>query len=119
MNRNSKLTLFSLVMMTIVSVDSIRNLPGTAIFGTSLIFFFIAAVFLFLLPSALISAELSSCHDSPNDTDASGIYYWLKKAFGDRTAVLGIWLQWLENVIWYPAILSFLAGTVGYIINPA
>ncbi len=117
MNRNSKLSLFSLIMMTIVSVDSIRNLPGTAIFGPQLIFFFVAAVFLFLLPSALISAELSSCHDDENSND-TGIYLWLKKAFGDKTAVFGIWFQWLENVIWYPAILSFLAGTVGYIINP-
>lgn len=117
MNKHSKLSLFSLIMMTIVSVDSIRNLPGTAIFGPQLIFFFVAAVFLFLLPSALISAELSSCHDDNSSKDA-GIYLWLKKAFGEEVAVFGIWFQWLENVIWYPAILSFLAGTIGYIINP-
>ena len=28
-------------------------------------------------------------------------------------------MQWIENVIWYPTILSFVAGTIGYLINPA
>ncbi len=28
------------------------------------------------------------------------------------------WFQWIENVIWYPTILSFIAGTIGYLISP-
>src|SRR3990167_3696788 len=47
-----------------------------------------------------------------------GIYIWVREAFGKKAGFLAIWLQWIENVIWYPTILSFVAGTVGYWINP-
>jgi len=54
------LGVFSLAMITIGSVDSIRNLPATALFGSSLVFFFLFGALVFLLPSALVSAELAS-----------------------------------------------------------
>lgn len=108
------LGLFSIVMITIGSVDSIRNLPATALFGSSLIFFFTLAAFLFLIPSALVSAELASMWDKEG-----GVYVWVKEAFGKRTGFLAIWFQWIENVIWYPTILSFIAGTIGYLISPS
>ncbi|MCB1827797.1 MAG: amino acid permease, partial [Coxiellaceae bacterium] len=50
------LGVFSLAMITAVSVDSVRNLPATALFGSSLIFFFIMGAIFFLLPSALVSS---------------------------------------------------------------
>lgn len=116
-NKNNKkpLSLLSIILITIVSVDSVRNLPATAIFGSQIFFFFIGALILFLLPCAFISAELSA-HES--EKNQGGIYYWLKEAFGSNIAFVGIWFQWLENVIFYPAILSFVAGTLAYIIYP-
>lgn len=107
------LTIFSLTMITVGSVDSIRNLPATALFGSQLIFYFLLATFFFLIPVALVSAELASGWPKQG-----GIYIWVKQAFGKRTGFLAIWLQWIENVIWYPTILSFVAGTIGYLINP-
>lgn len=114
---NSKkyaLTVFSLTMITVGSVDSIRNLPATALFGSQLISFFILGALFFLLPTALVSAELASGWPKQG-----GIYIWVKEAFGKTWGFLAIWLQWIENVIWYPTILSFVAGTIGYLINPA
>jgi len=107
------LSVFSLTMITVGSVDSIRNLPATALFGSQLIVFFILGALFFLIPTALVSAELSSTWSKQG-----GIYYWVKEAFGPRAGFMAIWLQWIENVIWYPTILSFVAGTVGYLINP-
>lgn len=107
------LSLFSLTLITIVSVDSIRNLPATALFGSQLISFFILGAIFFLIPCALVSAELSSGWPKQG-----GIYIWAKEAFGDSIGFLAIWFQWIENVIWYPTILSFVAGTFGYLINP-
>ena len=98
------LTLFSLVLITVGSVDSIRNLPGTALFGSQLVAFFILGALFFLIPTALVSAELSACEGLDG-----GIYVWVKKAFGKNIGFLAIWLQWIENVIWYPALLSFVA----------
>ena len=105
---------FSLVMITVGSVDSIRNLPATALFGSQLLFFFVLATIFFLIPAALLSAELASTWP-----DRGGVYAWVKRAFGDRIGFVAIWLQWIENVIWYPTILSFVAGTLGYLIAPS
>lgn len=113
-NGTRALGVFSLAMITAVSVDSVRNLPATALFGSSLIFFFILGALFFLLPCALVSAELSS-----TSTEPGGIYAWVKNAFGPQMGVIAIWLQWIENVIWYPTILSFVAGTIGFLISPA
>jgi amino acid transporter len=107
------LGVFSLAMITAGSVDSIRNLPATALFGSSLIFFFLLGAIFFLIPSALVSAELAS-----TSCDHGGVYSWVKNAFGLRTGFLAIWFQWIENVIWYPTILSFVAGTIGYLLAP-
>lgn len=108
-----RLTIFSLTMITVGSVDSIRNLPATALFGSQLISFFILGALFFLIPTALVSAELAS-----GWAKQGGIYIWVKEAFGKKIGFLAIWLQWIENVIWYPTILSFVAGTIGYLINP-
>ena len=107
------LTIFSLTMITVGSVDSIRNLPATALFGSQLIAFFILGALFFLIPTALVSAELASGWPKQG-----GVYIWVKEAFGKQVGFLAIWLQWIENVIWYPTILSFVAGTIGYLINP-
>lgn len=109
----SRLGTFSLVMITVGSVDSIRNLPATALFGSSLIFYFILGALFFLLPSALVSAELSS-----TSKEDGGIYAWVKQALGPKMGFLAVWFQWTENVIWYPTILSFVAGTIGYLLSP-
>ncbi len=110
----SKIGVFSLVMLISGAIDSIRNLPTTALFGAPLIFFFIASAVFFLIPVALISAELAA--KLPNE---GGIYAWVKQAFGEKLGVFAIWLQWINTVIWYPTILSFIAGTISYIINPS
>ncbi len=107
------LSVFSLTMITVGSVDSIRNLPATALFGSQLIVFFVLGALFFLIPTALVSAELSSAWSK-----RGGIYSWVKEAFGPKAGLMAIWLQWIENVIWYPTILSFVAGTIGYLINP-
>ncbi|KTD51875.1 glutamate/gamma-aminobutyrate antiporter [Legionella quinlivanii] len=114
MSNKHALSIFSLTMITVGSVDSIRNLPATALFGSQLISFFFLGALFFLIPTALVSAELAS-----GWAKQGGIYIWVKEAFGKRAGFLAIWLQWIENVIWYPTILSFVAGTIGYLINPA
>jgi len=107
------LSIFTLVMLITVSIDSIRNLPATALFGNTLIFFFVFASIVFLIPTALVSAELSSTW-----TRDGGIYHWVLMAFGEKIAFLAIWLQWINTMVWYPTILSFIAGTAAFLIDP-
>lgn len=101
-------------MITAGSVDSVRNLPATALFGSSIIFFFILAALFFLLPGALISAELAS-----TSTEPGGVYTWLKQAFGPKAGFVAVWFQWVENVFYFPALLSFVVATLAYIFSPA
>ena len=108
------ITTFALVMLITGAIDSIRNLPATALFGSSLIFFFIFSAIVFLIPAALVSAELSS-----HSTEKSGVFHWIHAAFGEKAAFLAIWLQWINTMVWFPTILSFIAGTATYFINPA
>jgi amino acid transporter len=104
--------IFALTMLITGAIDSMRNLPATALFGSHLIFFIVLAALLFLLPIGLISAWLSSSEIS------GGVYGWVKTAFGPQIAFLAIWLQWINTMIWYPTILSFIAGLIAYTIAP-
>jgi glutamate:GABA antiporter len=104
---------FSLTMLMSGAVDGISNLPSIALFGPILVFYFITAVLLFLIPVGFISAEL--CHQFPQN---SGVYAWSKQALGPHTAALVIWLQWINTMVWFPTCLTTLAGTAAYFINP-
>ncbi len=108
-----KISLFALVMLISGAIDSIRNLPATAMFGSSLIFFFVVSTIVFLIPVALISAELSSSW-----TNESGVFSWVNRAFGEKVGFFAIWLQWINTMVWYPTILSFIAGTLSFLIDP-
>ncbi|HSW68965.1 MAG TPA: APC family permease [Gammaproteobacteria bacterium] len=105
---------FALIMLITGAVDTIRNLPATAWFGTSLIFFFIFAGIVFLVPAALVSAELAS-----SSSEESGIFHWTCRAFGEKTGFFAVWLQWISNLVWFPTILSFIAGMATYFFSPA
>ncbi|TAL62239.1 MAG: amino acid permease, partial [Legionella sp.] len=50
--------------------------------------------------------------------EEGGIYSWVRHAFGENVAFFTIWLQWINTLVWYPTILSFIAGTSAYLINP-
>ncbi len=104
---------FVLTMLNVSIMASLRNLPLLAELGYTVIFFFLVVAALFLLPCALVSAELAT-----GWTKSGGIYVWVREAMGDRWGFFAIWMQWVHNVTWYPAILSFVAATLAYIINP-
>lgn len=102
---------FTVGMLSLAVVISLRNLPLTAKHGLSTIFFYILAVSLFMIPYALISAELASFKPQ-------GIYIWARDALGKGWGFFAIWMQWFHNMTWYPAMLAFIACTLVYKINP-
>ncbi|HVT62381.1 MAG TPA: APC family permease [Legionellaceae bacterium] len=111
---SEKISVFALVMLITGAIDSVRNLPTTALFGSSLIFFFILSTLMFLIPIALVAAELAATWSD----EEGGIYSWVHRAFGPKWAFFTIWLQWINTIVWYPTIISFIAGTLAYLINP-
>ncbi len=114
MNQTTKtLSVFSLAMINVAAIGTVKNWPLIAEYGFSSIFFYILAALAFFLPVSLVSAELATGWPK-----LGGIFVWVKEAFGHRTGFLAIWLLWFENVIWYPTVLSFVAATIAYIFDP-
>src|SRR5215468_7081533 len=111
---NKKISFFALILLIISAVDSNRNLPSSAIFGSPLIFFFLFSAIFFLFPTSLVAAELAAAFP-----EEGGIYHWIRMAFGANMGMVAVWLQWINSVAWYPTILSFIAGTLAYLFNPA
>jgi glutamate:GABA antiporter len=103
------ISVFVLAMSNVAIMASLRNLPLISEFGYSAIFFFLIVGIGFLVPCALVSAELATGWPK-----SGGIYIWVREAFGDRWGFFAIWMQWVHNVSWYPAILSFVGATVAY-----
>ncbi len=114
MKKNRVLSVFSLVMINVIAIDSLRNLPSNAETGLSIAFFYVLFGLVFLLPCALITAELAT-----HRPKTGGAYVWVREAFGVKWGFMAIWLQWIYNVVWYPTILSFIAVNIAYLFNPA
>lgn len=110
---SKKISSFSLIILIIAAIDNMRNLPAAALFGSATPFFFVFAAIFFLIPTSLVAAELSAAFP-----EKGGMYHWVHKAFGKKWAMTAIWLQWINTMVWYPTMLSFVAGTLAYLINP-
>jgi len=112
MLKPKKLTASMIALINVCAICNIKNFPLLAEYGLSIIVFLALAAVFFFIPVALVSSELAS------GWPEKGVYTWVKEALGPRLGFLAIWLEWIENVIWYPTILSFIASTFAYIINP-
>jgi amino acid transporter len=114
-NYNPKrvLSVFSLVMINVIAVDSIRTLPMAASFGFSLVTLYIIAALTFFIPTALITAELATTWPAKG-----GMYTWVKLAFGPKAGVCVVYLQWIYNVIWYPTVLTLISSTMAFLFWP-
>lgn len=113
-SKDRVLGVFTLTMINVAAIQSLRNLPAMAQVGWESLFFYLIAGIGFFIPCSLVSAELATGWPS-----TGGVYTWVKEAFGPRWGFVAIWLQWIENVIWYPTILSFTAASLAYAFNPA
>lgn len=104
---------FALTMITIIAIDSLRTLPFSAAYGTALISYYLIAAIIFFLPVSYAVAELATGWPT-----TGGIYVWVREAFGELPGFMTIWLQWVYNIVWYPTILAFIAGTLATLIQP-
>ena len=107
----SNMSVFTLAMMTVAAVCSLRGLPMMAKEGLTMIFYILFATVLFLLPASLVAAELGGAFAKEH----GGVYTWVKEAFGPRWGFTAIWLQWIQNVVWYPTVLGFAAAALAYL----
>ena len=106
-----KLSVITLAIMNITAVVSLRGLPSEAIYGPSSAFYYLFAALVFLIPTAMVAAELAAMFSDRQ----GGVFRWVGEAFGPRTGFLAIWLQWIESTIWYPTVLTFGAVSIAFI----
>ena len=106
-----KLSVTTLAIMNITAVVSLRGLPSEAIYGPSSAFYYLFAAIVFLIPTAMVAAELAAMFADRQ----GGVFRWVGEAFGPRTGFLAIWLQWIESTIWYPTVLTFGAVSLAFI----
>ncbi len=106
-----KLSVMTLAIMNVTAVVSLRGLPAEAIYGPSSAFYYLFAAIVFLIPTAMVAAELAAMFSDKQ----GGVFRWVGEAFGARTGFLAIWLQWIESTIWYPTVLTFGAVSLAFI----
>ncbi|NDE62744.1 MAG: amino acid permease [Chlamydiae bacterium] len=106
------ISLFVLTMMNLAAILSLKTWPFAASFGLGSVLLILCVILCFMIPVAFVSAELAT-----GWPQTGGVYIWVKEAFGHRWGFLAVWLLWIENVVWYPTILTFIAGAIGYILG--
>ena len=111
-NTKHKIGAFTLMMITCALIMTLRNMPMMAATGMQMIFFNFIAAFAFLVPAALVSAELAT------GWPKCGVYFWVKEAFDPRMGFLAVWLQWGQSIFGMTSILSYVAASLAYVINP-
>lgn len=111
--RHRFLSVFQLVMINLIAIDSLRSLPMNARYGWAIITFYVLGCVFFFVPCLLVTAQFATHYPH-----TGGAYVWVKKAMGTRFAFMNVWLEWIYNIVWYPAILSFIAASVAYLLHP-
>ena len=111
-----KLSVMTLAIMNVTAVVSLRGLPSEAVYGLSSAFYYLFAAIVFLIPTAMVAAELAAMFSDKQ----GGVFRWVGEAYGSRMGFLAIWLQWIESTIWYPTVLTFGAVSIAFIgVNDA
>lgn len=100
-----------MAVLIATAVASVRGLPAMAAYDWASVFLYVLPAILFMVPVALVAAELASGWKG-------GVFVWVKEAYGDRLGFFAIWQQWMQNVAWYPAQLAFFASALAYVFNP-
>ncbi|PXW26409.1 amino acid permease [Paraburkholderia caballeronis] len=112
--RGKYLGVTSIGLMTAAAVvTSLRGLPLLAKEEMTMFVYLAFTVVFYLIPASLVSAELGGAFADRR----GGIYAWVAEAFGTRWGFLAIWLQWIQNVVWYPVALTFGAAALAYTIG--
>ncbi|WP_406458236.1 APC family permease [Streptomyces sp. NBC_00876] len=107
-----RLSWLTLALMTTASVASLRAAPTMAVYGLACVFLYLIPAIVFLLPTALVSAELASGWPG-------GVYRWVSEGLSKPLGFLAVWCQFAMTIFYYPSLLAFVASTIAYVIDPA
>ena len=110
-SKGFKLSVMTLAIMNVTAVVSLRGLAAEAEYGLSSAFYYLFAAVVFLIPTAMVAAELAAMFANKQ----GGVFRWVGEAFGARAGFVAIFLQWIQSTIWYPTVLTFGAVSIAFI----
>lgn len=108
------LHLADVILMTVVSVVSLRWIARGALAGAPALLLWLAAAFFFFVPLAVATSRLAARHP-----EQGGIYAWTRRAFGPSHAFLCGWCLWVNNLFYFPSLLLFGAANALAPLGPA
>jgi amino acid transporter len=82
-----------------------------AVYGLACVFLYVLPAIVFLVPTALVSAELASGWEG-------GVYRWVTEGMSPNMGFAAAWHQFAMTIFYYPTLLSFVASTLAYVISP-
>lgn len=85
----------------------IDQLTASASIGASAVGWWIVAIVLFLVPSALLTGELATAYPYQG-----GIYDWIHRAFGRSWAARTTYWYWVNVALWMPSVYLLLTGAM-------
>lgn len=83
-----------------------------AVYGLTAVFLYAIPAVIFLMPQALVAAELASGW-------TGGVYRWVSEGISPRWGLLAVWCQFAMTIFYYPTLLGFVASTLAYVFNPS
>lgn len=107
------LSMGAMAIMIVTNIVSMRGMASQAEYGYGSIFYYVFAALVFLVPYALVCAELASAY-----THSGGLFRWCSEAFGAKWGWVAMYLEWQMVVIWFPAVLMFAAVSLAFIFWP-
>ena len=95
---------FDMLLFTVCALVGVDTMGQVSSYGVATFTWIIILAVAFLLPYALVMAELGSAF-----TQEGGPYEWMKLSFGRCAAGIGSVLYWVTNPLWVGGTLCFTA----------
>jgi len=100
------------VLLNIVAVFGVSFFTSAAKMGPSQMALWVLAALLFFIPEGLVVSELSTTWPIEG-----GLGAWCKEAFGHKTGFLISWVYFINNAIYFPALLMSTSVFFAYGLN--
>ncbi len=110
--RKAALTWVALALLTVGSVGDLGSAPAMAVLGLASVALYVIPSIVFLVPAALVSAELASGWEG-------GIYKWVSEGISPAMGFAAVWCQFAQTTFYYPALLAYIASTLSYVFAPS
>lgn len=101
------------VLFLIVAVVAPRWIATAAALGPSVIAVWTIGFVAFFVPLGVTVLAFSRRYPAEG-----GIYVWTREAFGDFAGFMTAWMYWSSNLVYFPALLYFTAGSALYVAGP-